>query len=147
MKSLVCIIVLLLALFACDTGKFSEVPENRFIGTWELQGRGMLEGVRVKIARNEDGDLEGRVVQRNDNKYVQFFVDSNAVLMTGIERRSNFEFTLSENKVGHELLGAYDVETETAFAAQFLDRNTIVLTTAANTSNIKASKVRYVRVE
>jgi len=145
MKIIACVFGIFL-LISCDASKLSPTPDSKFIGVWELHGRDMLEGIHVSIVRNQSGDLEGRVVKLNDNKYVRLFLDSNSVFIPKISRNSNFEFALSENKVGREIFGTYGLETQAQFSVQFLNNNIIVLSDKANDSSIKKSKIQYVRV-
>jgi hypothetical protein len=138
----------LLTLICCScfmscTDKFREVPASRFIGTWKLTGRDMLEDMQVQIVE-VDGSLVGRIVQMNNNKFVRLFVDSNAVWVSGIERTSNFQFRLKENKIGKELFSVYDLPTSTEFDVQFIDENTFAL--AKEKSNPLASDIIYKRI-
>ena len=59
-------ILLLLTIFIisnCNNSNLKKTPENQFIGTWELKGRKMFDGVNIKIERNKDERLIGRVIK------------------------------------------------------------------------------------
>lgn len=67
------IIVLILGIIlanSCDSDKLKETPIGRFEGVCELQGRTMLNGIKVKIEKNENNKLTGKIIELNDNKYV-----------------------------------------------------------------------------
>lgn len=127
------------ALFGC-TSRTAVKSDELFIGKWELVGRSMLDGIQVQIQR-EEGKLVGRVVKRNNNKYVQLFLDSNAVLVSGITRSSDFQFKLTENKVAKELFSTYDLSGSQEFNVEFIDSKKIGL--AKGNLNPQKSTVFY----
>ena len=133
--ALVCVTTLL----GC-TSRTAVKSDELFIGKWELVGRSMLDGIQVQIQR-EEGKLVGRVVKRNNNKYVQLFLDSNAVLVSGITRSSDFQFKLTENKVAKELFSTYDLSGSQEFNVEFIDSKTIGL--AKGNLNPQKSTVFY----
>jgi len=145
MKIFLCLLVIALSLAACDTSKMTQTPENRFIGTWQLEGRGMLDSVQVSIQRNKDGDLQGRIAKLNSNKYVQLFVDSGSVLISKIVRNSNFEFSVTEKRVGSELFSVYDLPSSSEFKVEFISNDLIGLT--SGNAKAKDSKMLYRRVK
>ena len=48
MKHIVGLIVLSILLGNCN-GKLQKVPEDKFIGTWEVKGADVTEGILIKI--------------------------------------------------------------------------------------------------
>jgi hypothetical protein len=90
MKLLFKFLIFTLFIFGCSN-KFNKTPEENFIGIWKIEGRSMFNGIQIKI-KKEDNELIGRIYKLNDNKLVQLFADSNDLWVSGIERKSNFEF-------------------------------------------------------
>lgn len=121
----------------------NKISEYNFIGEWELQGRTMFEGMRVKID-TADKKFKGRITKLNDNKIVQMFLDSNDVWVSGIKRSSNFEFKLTEKKPAGDLFSQYGLSSSTEFKAEFINENTIGL--ASDNSNPKKSSFVYKRI-
>lgn len=120
MQRLFYIGIILYLIASCSNGNFKETEINQFIGTWELKGRDVFEGIQIKIEANEKGKLKGRIIQLNDNKWVKQFVDTNDVFITKIERLSNFEFEVSEKKIASELFGMYDLPTKELLKMKFV---------------------------
>jgi len=129
-KTIVTLLLATLFLFSCSD-KFKKVSEDRFIGTWELKGASILDGTQIQIQK-ENNKLIGRIVKLNDNKYVKLFADSNEVWISEISRNSNFEFNLTESKLGKDLFSLYGQKTNQEFKAQFIDDNTIGLATESS---------------
>lgn len=127
MKYVLGICFLWLTLVGCDGSKLKETPDSQFIGTWKLVDRGMLEGLEVKISKDEKGNLIGLVSKLNDNKYVQLFMEVGDKFVSGIKRNSNFEFVLSEKRIAAPLFSSYGQSTTDEFKVRFKDKNTIVL--------------------
>jgi hypothetical protein len=129
---------------SCDGDKFQKENIDGFEGTWELQGRTMFDGVIIKIDRNKSGDFKGKILSLNENKFVKIFAKTNDIWVYGISRNSNYEFKLTEKKIGGALFSLYGLDTSKDFKVQFINKNTIGL--SAGGSNPKTSTVRYVRV-
>ena len=129
-KTIVTLLLAALFLFSCSD-KFKKVSEDRFIGIWELKGASILDGTQIQIQK-ENNKLVGRIVKLNDNKYVKLFADSNEVWISEISRNSNFEFNLTESKLGKDLFSLYGQKTNQEFKAQFIDDNTIGLATESS---------------
>lgn len=129
-------------LTACK-GKTTPIPDDQFVGIWEIKGADLTDGMQIQI-KKENNRLVGRVLKLNDNKYVRLFVDSNDVWITEINRRSNFEFKLSENKVGKALFSVYGQKTAQEFQVQFIDGRTFGLAPDGS-DPLKSSRV-YMRV-
>lgn len=108
------------------TEKISKVSEEKFIGIWEIKGVSMLEGLQISI-QNENNHLIGKVYKLNENKYVRMFVDSADIWISEIKRNSNFEFKLTENKIGKELFSVYGQKTSEDFKVEFIDENSFGL--------------------
>lgn len=118
------ILTLVFLLGACRGDRFSETPMEQFKGTWELRGRKPFNGIRVKIdTKSGKTKYKGRVVERNNNKMVLLFVDSNDVWVSSIKRLSNSEFELTEKKIGHDLFGMYDLPTKEIHKVRFVNEN------------------------
>jgi hypothetical protein len=137
--------LLVVGLIATSCGeRLQEVPVDKFVGTWELAGRGMFEGIQIKI-ENQDEKMVGRIIKLNDKKVINMFADSNDVWVDNIRRTSNYEFRMTEKKVARELFAMYGISTSQEFKAQFIDDNTIGLATD-NSDPIK-STVIYKRIK
>ncbi len=137
------ILLFILFVAGCDSTKFDETPIESFKGVWKLEGRSMFSGMKIKIEEGSEGDFIGRVVALNDNKYVQMFVEQNDIWVTGIRRTSNFEFRLTEKKIGNTLFALYGLETTKEYRVEFIDENTIGL--GSNNSKPKDSSIKYIR--
>ena len=142
-RELVIVLISGLLIVGCQD-KMKEVPEDKFIGHWEIKGRNMFEGIQIKIERNEN-QLVGRITRLNDNKFVKIFAETNDIWVSEIRRSSNFEFMLTERKIGKDLFSLYGLSTSQKFTAQFIDDNTIGL--GVETSDPQDSKIIYKRVE
>lgn len=137
--------VLFLALLGCDSKKLHETPMHQFIGTWKVEGRSMLNGIEFNIQKNEAGNLVGKIVKINNNKWVQKFMAPEDIFIQSIKRSSNFEFRVKENKIGYALFSLYDLKTSHTFRCVFIDSNTIGLGKKEET--LTQSKNRYIRVQ
>ena len=136
-----------LLLMGCDASKLKEKPDDLFIGSWILQGHGMLDDLRISINKDKEGKLEGRITKLNDNKYVKLFLDSNFVIIPAIERRSNFQFVVTEKKIGSDLFSLYGMDTDVKLQAQFINNNTIVLSSDPSSTSFGGSKVRLIKIK
>lgn len=133
-----------LVLFNACSDKYSKVPDEKFVGIWQVQGRSMFDGIEIKIEK-ADNNLTGRIYKLNDNKFIKMFADSNDVWVSEITRKSNFEFKLTEKKIARDLFSLYGLSTSQEFKAQFIDDNTIGL--ATESSDPRVSKILYKRVK
>jgi len=127
MKYLIVVLTLLTLASGCDTSKMKETPDTQFEGTWVLTDRGMFEGIEVEISKDAKGNLTGVVKKRNDNKYVQMFMEEGDKLVSGIKRNSNFEFVISEKKIAAPLFSAYGQGTTKEFKVTFDGKDKILL--------------------
>lgn len=141
-KKILTLLLVSLFLSSC-TEKFKKVPEDKFIGIWEIKGISMIDGIQIQIQR-ENNKLMGQIHKLNDNRYVKLFTDSSEIWIPEIRRVSNYEFELIENKVGKDLFSMYGQKTTQEFRVQFIDDNTIGLATK-NSDPIKSTRV-YKRV-
>ena len=131
---------------SCDSSKLNKTPINQFEGLWKLDGRSMFDGIQISITSKENSDkLIGRVTKLNENKYIKMFVDSGDTWISGFKRISNYQFELTEKKIGSQLFSLYGQSTSTNFKAQFIDINTIGL--SSNNSDPEKSKIVYRRVK
>jgi len=119
------LLVVAIALFSCNFESMKKVSEDRFFGVWELKGRSMLEGIKVSIKKNENGVLVGNVVEINENKYVKLFLEPGEKFISKIKRSSNFEFKITEKKIGGQLFSTYGLKTSKEYKVVFIDEDTI----------------------
>ena len=138
-------IILLLGLLITSCDKLNETPIDNFKGTWKLEGRSMFNGIEIKIDENSNGKLIGKVISLNDNKYVKMFVELNNTWVTGIRRTSNYEFRLTEKKIGSDLFSIYGLETAKEYKVEFIDEDTIGL--GSGDSKPTDSSIKYIRVK
>jgi len=143
MKQLFYTIIAILILSSCSQ-EFEKIPDDEFIGTWELTGRKMFDGIQISIQK-ENGKFEGKITKLNENKYVQFFADSNDIWISDIARSSNYQFKLKEKKIGKDLFALYGLGTTEEFKIEFIDKNTFGL--AKSNSDPKSSEIRYKRIK
>ncbi len=136
--AMLCIMVL----YGCSSGAFQKVSEDKFIGTWEIVGRKNLKGIQIEIKRNSKNELEGRIKKRNQNKLVILFLDTNEVFIKRIERASNYQFVIVEEKLGHTLFSLYGIDTEAKYDVEF-NGNTFI-NFSKNSDN---KKVGYKKVK
>ena len=142
--TLLIITLTLTILQSCDSSKLKPTSMDNFKGVWELQGRSMFNGIKIKIDENNQGELTGKVIELNDNKYVNMFVEINDTWISSIKRSSNFEFNLTEKKIGSALFSIYGLSTTTQFKVQFIDQNTIGL---SNNGDPTSSTINYKRLK
>lgn len=138
-------VILLLGLLISSCDKPNEIPIENFKGTWKLEGRSMFNRIEIKIEENSSGKLIGKVISLNDNKYVKMFVEVDDVWMTGIRRTSNYQFRLTEKKIGSDLFSIYGLGTTNEYKVEFIDENTIGL--GSGNSKPTESSVKYVKVK
>jgi len=139
MKTKAIILLLITVLTLSCNSKSGKISDNKFIGLWEIKGADVTEGIQVKIQK-ENGKLIGRIYKLNDNKYVKLFLDSNEVFVAGIERKSNYQFKLIENKVGNALFSLYGQKTSQEFEVQFIDDDTFGLA-LENSDPVKSTRI------
>src|SRR5690554_617823 len=104
----------------------------------------MFEGITIQIDKDKQDEFKGKIVSLNDNKFVQMFAEHNDTWVSTIKRISNYEFKLTEKKIGSALFSVYGLDTSKEFKVQFIDENTIGLSTESG--NPQNSMVKYVRV-
>jgi predicted RNA-binding protein YlqC (UPF0109 family) len=51
----------------CTNTNFQKAPEEQFVGVWELHGRSMFNGIKIKIDKNDRGKLIGRIINGSLN--------------------------------------------------------------------------------
>ena len=138
------IIFISFLLSSCDSNLLHKTPIDNFEGTWKLQGRPMFDGIKIKITEDKNGNLVGKVVELNDNKYVDLFVSLGDTWVTSIDRSSNFEFVLTEKKIASKLFSLYGLDTTQDYKVKFIDNNTFGLGTGS--ADPSQSSIRYSRV-
>ncbi len=144
-KSIYLLFLFTMVVLTGCSDKYEHVADENFIGEWQLQGRSMFEGMIIEIARNEDGKLQGKIKKLNDNKYVQFFAEAGDIWISKIDRNSNYQFNITEKKIGRELFSLYGLGSSSGFRAQFIDDNTIGI--SSGRADPLLSNIRYVRVK
>lgn len=113
--------------FAFSCSDYMYVDEVAFLGTWQLKGRKMYEGMQLQIVK-ENQQLKGYITSIPSNKYAPLFLDSGNVWVLNIERTSNFAFKIKEQKIASELFSIYGLETTSSFYATLSeDKNRINL--------------------
>ena len=105
----------------------------------------MFDGIKIKIEKRDNGDLMGKVISLNDNKYVKMFVEPNDIWVTGISRSSNYEFKLTEKKIGSALFSVYGLSTTNEYKVEFIDDDTIGL--GSDNSDPTKSPIKYIRLK
>jgi len=140
----IAIIFISFLFFGCNSNLLHKTPIDNFEGTWKLQGRTMFDGIKIKITEDKNGNFVGKVVELNDNKYVDLFVSVGDTWVTGIGRSSNFEFVLTEKKIASQLFSLYGLDTTQDYKAEFIDNNTFGLGTGSAAPS--QSPIRYSRI-
>ncbi len=143
MKLTTYIFILIISLSITCNSKYKYVDEQKFIGEWELKGRGSFIGMQIKII-NEDGNLKGKIIKLSDSKYVKMFAEEGDVWIKQIKRNSNFAFTIIESKIADELFAMYGNSTSNEFQAEFINDNKIGL--AKGNSDPQKSSIFYERI-
>ena len=140
------LVVITIFVFSCDSSKFKETSIKQFVGVWELTGRSMFNEMQIEISQINNSDkLVGKVIKRNNNKIVTMFVDSGDTWVSSITRKSNFQFDLTEKKVGSQLFGLYGQSTSSNYKVQFIDSNSFGL--SSNNSDPLTSSLIYKRIK
>jgi hypothetical protein len=137
-------LLLTFILFSSCSQELEKIPESDFNGTWELIGREMFNGIQISIQKEND-HFNGRIVKMNDNKYIQIFSELNDIWVSEISRSSNYQFKLTEKKIGRELFALYGLDNSEEFKVEFIDKNTFGL--AKSNSDPKTSEIRYKRIK
>ena len=139
-------LIMLLIFGACNSPKLSETPLSQFEGIWELEGRSIFEGIQIKIYSEKKSEhIIGKITKINSNKYVEMFVDSGDTWISEISRKSNYQFELTEKKIGSQLFSLYGQSTSTNFNVQFIDKSTFGL--SPNNLDPEKSTIVYKRVK
>lgn len=118
------LISLVLAVIGCEVKK---VNKDQFIGNWKVEGRSILNGVQFAIKKNKKGQLKGHITKLNDNKYIELFMEPEDLFISGIERRSSYEFDLKEKRVAGALFSTYGQSSSSDLRATFKSKDTILL--------------------
>ena len=138
--------ILLVFVGGCDSTKLSETPISQFFGVWELEGRKMFNGIQIQISEKDNKNkFIGKIIKLNDNKYIQMFMDSGDTWISEISRKSNYQFELTEKKIGSQLFSLYGQSTSTNFNVQFIDKSTFGL--SPNNLDPEKSTIVYKRVK
>jgi S-adenosylmethionine hydrolase len=87
----------------------------------------MFENMEVEILKEQDGNFISVVKKVNDDKFVNMFMEVGDKMVTGIKRKSNFEFVISEKKIAAPLFSQYGQSTLTEFVVTFENKDKILL--------------------
>lgn len=139
------IIVIGLLIVGSSCGEYNKISDSQFIGSWELTGRSMFEGIKIKIEKNSDNNFTGRIIELNDNKFVKMFADTNDVWISEIKRSSNFQFKLTEKRIGRQLFSLYGLGSSDTYKVEFIDKDSFGL--AEGSSDPLKSEVIYKRIK
>ena len=137
------VLLMLFFLFGCGQ-QINQIPDDKFIGLWELKGRGTFDGMQIRIQRT-NGNINGRIFKLNDNKIVKMFADTSDIWVSEIKRSSNFEFRLTERRIARDLFSLYGISTSQEFKVEFIDDNTIGL--GSDSSDPQSSSIIYRRIK
>ena len=137
--------IVILSTISCDNKHLTPVDMTKFIGTWELKGRTMFDGIYIQIDKNKKNEYVGVIKKLNENKWVNQFSEIGEQWVLKIERMSNFQFELSEKRIASELFGLYDLKTTDTYKVEFIDDNTLVL--AKGSQSPLKSKIKYIKVQ
>jgi hypothetical protein len=138
------LILLVGVLLLSGCSKLVEIPDDKFIGVWQLNGREMFDGIQIKIERRGK-KLTGKIFKLNGNKLVNMFSAIDDTWISEITRTSNTEFRLTEKKIARDLFSLYGLPTAHEFKAEFIDDNTIGL--GGLNSDVQHSVIIYKRIE
>lgn len=137
------IIFIILTLSITCNSNYKYVDEQKFIGEWELKGRGSFIGMQIKIIEEEE-NLKGKIIKVSGSKYVKMFAEESDIWVKKIKRNSNFSFTVTESKIAAELFAMYGNSTSNEFHAEFINDNKIGL--AKGNSDPQKSTIYYERI-
>ncbi len=115
-------VLFVLLISGCDN--MQEVPMEKFRGTWEIQKNAMFNGIQISIEK-EYKQMTGRVVQLNENKYVNQFLEPGDIWISNILRASNFEFRIVEKRLAWPLFIQYDLPSAQEYKVTFSGNDTI----------------------
>lgn len=107
------IILLVISSFvlsSCNSDSLAEKSDEIFLGEWRFKTNDIYDGITIKIEKKSNS-FKGKIIKLNDNKIINFFVDTSFVLINDIRRKSNFQFVINENIIGKELLSLYGLKT------------------------------------
>jgi hypothetical protein len=115
-------VLFVLLISGCDN--MQEVSIEEFRGTWEIQKNAMFNGIQISIEK-EYKKMTGRVVQLNENKYVNQFLEPGDIWISNILRASNFEFRIVEKRLAWPLFIQYDLPSTQEYKVTFSGNDTI----------------------
>lgn len=113
--------------FSCDGNKLQTIPIDQFIGKWKISQRGMLDDIHIEIRANEQGELSGKIISLNTNKYINLFMEENDELIVKVKRKSNYEFLITERRIAAPLFALYKQSTTEEYTVSFEDTNKFVI--------------------
>lgn len=138
------LIVIAMSFSSCDSNHLSKTSINQFNGVWELKGRSLFDGIQVEIEVDKSGKVSSKVVQLNDNKYVQLFLSEGDEWVRSIKRSSNFEFVISELKLAAPLFALYGNSTTKEWNVVFKNKDCFGI---SENKNPERSSIEYCRVK
>lgn len=127
MKNILSLFIIVATLMSCETSKLNKIDKDQFLGQWRLNRSGITDKIQFEIKKKDNGELYGEIIQLNDNKYVQLFMEEGDQFVKNIKRSSNYEFTISESRIAAPLFSAYGQNTTDQFKATFDGEHKILL--------------------
>ncbi|WP_372933398.1 hypothetical protein [Mariniphaga sediminis] len=126
---------------------YGYVEDTAFIGTWELKGRKIYTGMKVRIEK-ENGKLKGYIISPPDSNYGEIFIENGKTWITKIDRGANYYFKITENKIAGELFSQYDIKANSSFYATFSEeKDKIYLVEKRPNKLIDVSDIYYERIK
>lgn len=145
-KILKIIIFLLLATAFQSCFDYGYVDSDSFLGTWQLEGRTIYNGMTIQIAK-ENEKLKGYIVSKPNNQYGETLMKENSIWVSKIERGANYYFKVTEKKIAHDLFDVYNIDTNLMFYATFSEKkDTIYLSEKRPNRFTEKTTVYYKRV-
>jgi trehalose utilization protein len=129
--------------FLLTSCKFQYVQDREFIGRWELKGRPLLKGLRIKIMK-ENEEMIGTITQLPENESIASYMKIGEVWLKGFERTSNYSFLVRETRPASELFSLYGQTSTHTYKAEFMDDQRFGI--SDESGNPQKSDVYYERV-
>ena len=142
MKKTLCFLLLGIT-FLLTSCKLQYVQDREFIGRWELKGRPLLKGLRIKILKEND-ELVGTITQLPENLSIASYMKIDEVWLKGFERTSNYSFVVREKRPASELFSLYGLSSIHTYKAEFIDDHRFGI--SDENGNPQKSEVFYQRV-
>lgn len=142
MRLFYCILSLLF-LSACSA-EYQKKELTDFNGTWKVVGNSTLQDIQFSI-QIDGKKVKSEIVNLNENKWVNQFSEVGDKWISSVERESNFQFKISEKRIGSGIFSLYDLPSSNTYFAQFAHQDTLCLSTSKN--KVLKSQYRYIRIK